>query len=316
MTVKYTDRFVAMMLANKHPTIVLTSAGKILRVNRLMLELLNLSGHQDITGQNYFERYVPEEDVAGIRNDIHKVLGGKPTWGYTNTVIKANGLTHTYKWSSVKHPEHNDVVVAWAVDFDAQNELQRQWFQMFSSLVHHFSQPLGKAKMLADCLELKARKEGYETDVVSMTEKLAGNVEDLASMLELFNLFNQTLIESRVESSVDSLLATCGLHHIASELELHQRQAQVSLFPSMVYLLTTAMADTRAISARQNERCGVAQGGVVIEWSTSEYAADSAMQLPVSLHFLELLLSKLGIGEFERRKENGIWHFRLFFPTL
>ncbi|MDP6546511.1 MAG: PAS domain S-box protein [Phycisphaerae bacterium] len=53
----------------------------------------------EVLGMDYLESFIPEAERADVAADIQIVLAGKPTRGYENTLMGADGTEHLYSWN-------------------------------------------------------------------------------------------------------------------------------------------------------------------------------------------------------------------------
>lgn len=63
---------------------------------------------EDVLGKNYFEEFLPEDARQAVAADIEKVLAGKPTRDFENTVIAHDGRKHVLSWNVDRVLDSND----------------------------------------------------------------------------------------------------------------------------------------------------------------------------------------------------------------
>ena len=89
---------------------------------------------EDALGTNYVERFVPEEQRAGVKADIVKVLGGTPTYGFEDDALLADGTRRTLLWNVTRllHPDGRiEGILAIGQDVTALAAAERRFRQVF-----------------------------------------------------------------------------------------------------------------------------------------------------------------------------------------
>ena len=95
---KSEERFRTLVQTAPTVIICLSSEGRILEFNP---EAERVYGYkcEEVLGQNYFDLLLPAEIRESVAEDMKKVLKGKPTRGFENSIKSADGSVRFFMWN-------------------------------------------------------------------------------------------------------------------------------------------------------------------------------------------------------------------------
>lgn len=92
------ERFRTLVETAPTTILVLGLNGEIIDLNNAAEKLYGCK-KAEVLGKNYYELFLPEEIREEIAEDAHKVLAGKPTYGFENKVVTTNGRELYFSWN-------------------------------------------------------------------------------------------------------------------------------------------------------------------------------------------------------------------------
>jgi PAS domain S-box-containing protein len=183
---KYFD-FVRVMM------VVLAEDQTVAKINQKGCEVLGYS-EEEIIGQNWFDKFIPERSRDQIRDVFIKVMDGEPGLEYyENVVLTKGGEERTIDWrNSVFYDEYEKrhYILSSGEDITERKLLERQKEDFYAMVTHDLKSPLTAMMGHTRLLAAKAGKLDTESNemiasISSSGKKLYRMVEDFLSVSQL-----------------------------------------------------------------------------------------------------------------------------------
>ncbi|GIW99182.1 MAG: histidine kinase [Pirellulaceae bacterium] len=172
--------------------LVLGLDGSIQRCNPFFEQMTGWSSAEAI-GENWFERFVPVDEVEPLRATFDKTIAGEHARGIVNSVLRRDGEIRVIRWSNAVLKDHaRQVIGVLAVGLDitdiieAQNKLlQHERLavigETMAALAHESRNSLQRIRAKVDLLQLELQDNAQAMDDLA---SIAKATDDLHRLLE------------------------------------------------------------------------------------------------------------------------------------